>query len=67
MIVVPQTSEKCMNNSSMGAGVAHNIHLKVNVLLISLKRIIIFPLLALSFLVMTRQCYLDWGSIVQQF
>jgi len=50
----------------MGAGIAHNIHLKVNILLILLKRIIIFLLLALSLLVMTRHCYLERGTIVQR-
>jgi hypothetical protein len=73
MIAVLQAAEKCTNNPSMGAGLAHKIHLRVNVLLIVLKRIIIFPLLAFSFLVMTRQCYLDKGQYsskmpaIQQF
>jgi hypothetical protein len=60
------SAEKCTNSASMGAGLAHKINLKVNVLLIVLKRIIIFPLLALSFLAMTRQCYLEKGSVVQR-
>jgi hypothetical protein len=66
VIAVLQTAEKGMNSPSLGAGLAHKIHLKGDVLLIVLKRIIIFPLLALSFLVMTRQCYLERGSIVQR-
>jgi len=66
MIAVLQPAEKCTNNPSMGAGLAHKIHLKVNVLLTILKRTVTFPLLALSFLVMTRQCYLERGSIVQR-
>jgi hypothetical protein len=60
------SAEKCTNGASVGAGLAHKINLKVNILLIVLKRIIIFPLLALSFFVMTRQCYLERGSIVQR-
>jgi hypothetical protein len=66
MIGVLQTVLKSVQTASMGAGLAHKINLKVNVLLIVLRRIIISPLLALSFLVMTRQCYLERGSVVQR-
>jgi hypothetical protein len=53
-------------NLAMGAGLTLNIHSKVNVLLIVLTRIIIFLLIALSFLEMPRYFYLERDIISQR-